>query len=306
MVGQVLRLFARQIDKSDALELVFTIASDINALAITAELRVAECHAVVALLRREERLLTARRVNQPEVALIDGDPLEQEDLPVIGRPIRGRPTATLQLRYHAIACGVGWVHYPDVQVAPVAPRGHVRIPVALVRPGAAHIARLAVREQRDVPGGGVIAILLEELGPPDVLGEHDVTAVGRLVRRARYGVGEERELRAVTAGRPHPVQLGHVAKPGPDDHLAPRGVPVPERRRAELAVGARRLGNDRGHRGYAVGHEIVVRGHDAGLGEYRARQGQGESDKQTSTRGHENSDDGGLHERYADPERGVM
>ena len=64
MVGQVLRLFARQIDKSDALELVFTVASDINALAITAEPNWIVSD-FLASFGGQQSFLAARHIDEP-------------------------------------------------------------------------------------------------------------------------------------------------------------------------------------------------------------------------------------------------
>ena len=68
-----------------------------------------------------------------------------------------------------------------------------------MRPGATHIARFPVGEQRDFPGRHVVPILLEELRAPDILREDDVAAVRGLIGRAGHGIGEEGELRAVAA-----------------------------------------------------------------------------------------------------------
>src|SRR5947208_7140780 len=63
-------------------------------------------------------------------------------------------------------------------------------------------------------------------------------------------------------------------------------MPVPERGCPELAVGARRRGNGRGHRREPMGDEVVVRRDDFGLGERRAGEDEGGGKKETREIGH--------------------
>src|SRR6266566_6264461 len=58
-------------------------------------------------------------------------------------------------------------------------------------------------------------------------------------------------------------------------------MPVPERGGAELAVGASRVGDRRGHRWEPVGHEVVIRRDHFGLGQRGAGDEEGSGKKQT-------------------------
>src|SRR6266700_2250048 len=58
-------------------------------------------------------------------------------------------------------------------------------------------------------------------------------------------------------------------------------MPVPERSGAELAVGASRVGDRRGHRWEPVGHEVVIRRDHFGLGQRGAGDERGSGKKQT-------------------------
>src|SRR5207302_1311177 len=223
---------------------------------------------VARMLRRGQRFRTARAVDEPEIAFVDGDRLRQQDLAVVRGPVGGLIAAALQLEHHAVARRLGRVHHPKVQIASVAPRGHVGVTVALVRPGAADVPRLAVGQHGDITGRDIVAVLLEELRTADVLREHDVATVGRLVRGAGDGVGEERQLCSRPARKRDAVQLGRVAEPGGDDHLASRRVPVPEVGGSKLPVAARHVGDARRDRRHPVHHEILgPRRGGASLGE---------------------------------------
>ena len=190
----------REIEIREALKLGALVGRHIDAFTVTTELRVSVGHRLAPRLRREQGLLAACGVHEPQVALVDGHPLREEDRPVVGRPIEGSVPPALELDHHVIGGEVARIDHPQVQVPPRAARGHVGIAVALVRPRAPHIARLPVGEQRDFAGRHVVAILLEELGASHVLGEHDIAAVGGLIRRPGHGIGEEGELTAVAAG----------------------------------------------------------------------------------------------------------
>ena len=279
-----------EVQVGEALELRPAVGRDVDALAVATELSCAVGDAVARLLRREQRFRTARDVDEPEIAFVDGDRLRQQDLAVVRGPVGRLIAAAFQLEHHAVARRLGRVHHPQVQVASVAARGHVGVTVALVRPGAADVPRLAVGQQGDITGRDIVAVLLEELRTADVLGEHDVAAVGRLVRGAGDGVGEERQLGPRPARKRDAVQLRRVAEPGGDDHLASRRVPVPEVGGSKLPVAARYVSDARRDRRHPVHHEILgPRRGGASLGERATGDERGDSKQETKPDRHTGS-----------------
>ena len=122
----------REVQVREALELRAPVGGDVHALAVPAELRCAVGDAVALLFGREQRLLSGRDVDEPEIGLVGGDRLRQQDLAVVRRPIGGFVAAAFQLEDHAVARRVRWIHRPEVQVAPGAARRHVGVAVALV------------------------------------------------------------------------------------------------------------------------------------------------------------------------------
>ena len=279
-----------EVQVGEALELRLAVGRDVDALAVATELSRAVGDAVARLLRREQRFRTARDVDEPEIAFVDGDRLRQQDLAVVRGPVGGLIAAALQLEHHAVARRLGRVHHPQVQIASVAARGHVGVTVALVRPGAADVPRLAVGQQGDITGRDIVAVLLEELRTADVLREHDVATVGRLVRGAGDGVGEERQLGPRPARKRDAVQLRRVAEPGGDDHLASRRVPVPEVGGSKLPVAARHVGDARRDRRHPVHHEILgPRRGGASLGERATGDERGDGKQETKPDRHTGS-----------------
>jgi hypothetical protein len=192
------------------------------------------------------------------VALVGRDELADEEPPVVGGPVGGAPAAALNLQEQAVGVGPRRVDDVDVGVLAVAPGRGVGEPLAAVRPHRAGVARLAVGEQRHVAGGEVVAVVLEKLVAAGVAVEDEVVAGRGPVRGAAGALGEEGELRARAARRLHEVYLIGVAEARADEHLAPGGVPVRERGRAELRVAAHVLGERRRNRGDALDDEVVA------------------------------------------------
>ncbi len=255
----------REIEAGETLELRLLVGRDVEPLAVGAEagaavgdlLRPLGCH---------ERLRAGGHVDEPDVALVDGEVLEHRELRVVGRPVGRAPAAALHLEQHPRRGRVLRVHDVDVAVGPVAAgraEGHA---VALVRPGAEAVLRApAGREHGDGARRHVEAVDLAELVAALVLGEDDV--VGRAARpaRAAHAVGEEGELAPRAEREAHLVDLRRVAEARRDQDLALRRVPGGEVRRAELGVATDSLGDLRGDLRQAVGDQIVAGLDDGGL-----------------------------------------
>ena len=271
---QVRVLPGREIDVGEAPELRVAVGRDVEPLAVGAEADVVVGDLLRAL-RRDERPRAARQVDEPDVALVDREGLDHGELRVVWGPV-GRPeAASLHLEHHASRRRVVRVHHVDVAVGAVAARRAEGHEVAPVRPRTEVVLRApAGRDRRDRAGRHVEAVDLGELVAPLVLGEHD--AVGRVARpaRARDTVREERELPPRTEREPDLVDLRRVAEAGRDEHLAPRGMPGHEARRAELGVAAHGLGDLGGDLRETVADEVVSRPDDTG-GRGDARGGRG-------------------------------
>ncbi len=261
----------RELEIREALELRVLVGRDVDALAVGAEAGAAVRDGLAAL-RRDERLLARGHVDQPDVALVDRDELEDGELLVVGRPVGRRPAAALHLEQQPRRGGVLRVHHVDVAVGAVAARRAEGQAVALVRPGAELVLRAAAaRQHADLAGREVEAVDLRELVAALVLREDDV--VGRAARPARVAdaVREERELPAGAEREAHLVDLRRVAEAGLDQHLPLRRVPGGERGRAELGVAAHRLGDGRGDLGQPVRDQVVARLDHRRLGGRRRR-----------------------------------
>jgi hypothetical protein len=192
---------AGELQIRQALELRVLVGRDVDALAVGAEAGAAVRDGLAAF-RRDERLLARGHVDQPDVALVDRDGLEDGELLVVGRPVGRRPAAALHLEQQPRRGGVLRVHHVDVAVGAVAARRAEGQAVALVRPGAELVLRAAAaRQHADVAGREVEAVDLRELVAALVLREDDV--VGRAARPARVAdaVREERELPAGASGK---------------------------------------------------------------------------------------------------------
>src|SRR5216684_3570804 len=101
------------------------------------------------------------------------------------------------------------------------------------------ISRLAVRQQSNVSVGQVVAVVLEPLAAANIFAEDEIIPCSRTVSRRGHTVRKESELGARSVRHFQDVYLGHVGKTCPNQHLAPRGVPVIKRGRAKFSVALR-------------------------------------------------------------------
>src|SRR5882762_6280000 len=93
-----------------------------------------------------------------------------------------------------IALGVRRIHHPQIRVLSRPPRGHVSDLVAARRPRSREVPRLAIRQQRHVASGHVVAIELIPLATSNILRKQDVVAVVWMKPTASDGVREKRQL----------------------------------------------------------------------------------------------------------------
>ena len=217
----------REVEVGEALELGVAVGGDVDPLAVGAPAGPRVGDLLRAALGSEQGLLAGRDVHHPDVALVDGDALDHEELLVVRRPVGRAPAAALHLEDAARRGGVLRVHDVDVAVGAVAAgraEGHA---VAGVRPRAQVVLRAAaVRDHRDRAGGDVEAEDLAELVPAPVLVEDEVVGRAAGPARAAHAVGEEGELPAGAARHLHLVDLRRVAEAGADEHLALHRVPA--------------------------------------------------------------------------------
>ena len=256
----------REVEVGEALELGVPVGGDVDALAVGAPAGPRVGDLLRAALGREQGLLAGRDVHHPDVALVDRDALDHEELRVVRRPVGRAPAAALDLEDAARRGGVLRVDDVDVAVGAVAAGRAEGHPVPGVRPRAQVVLRAAaVRDHRDRAGGDVEAEDLAELVAAPVLVEDEVVGRAAGPARAAHAVGEERQLPARAARRPHLVDLRRVAEARADEHLALRRVPAGEARGAELGVAADRLGDLGREVGEAVDDQVVGRLMNAGF-----------------------------------------
>ncbi len=259
-------LAGREVEVGEALELGLAVGGDVDPLAVGAPPGPRVGDLLRAALGSEQGLLAGRDVHHPDVALVDRDALDHEELRVVRRPVGGAPAAALDLEDAARRGGVLRVHDVDVPVGAVAAGRAEGHPVPGVRPRTQVVLRAAaVRDHRDRAGGDVEAEDLAELVAAPVLVEDEVVGRAAGPARAAHAVGEEGELPARAARHPHLVDLRRVAEARADEHLALRRVPAGEARGAELGVAADRLGDLGREVGEAVGDQVVGRLDDGRL-----------------------------------------
>src|SRR5215831_12438331 len=131
--------------------------------------------------------------------------------------------------------------------------------IPLVGPPWTGIARLAVGQKRNVAGGQVIAVELEELAPADVFLEDERISLYRFVLDAAGdAVREEGELRTCAAGELDLMHLRRIRKAGGDQHLAAHWMPAGEARRPKIAVTLHGLGNTQGNLRDSFDYEVFI------------------------------------------------
>jgi hypothetical protein len=124
----------------------------------------------------------------------------------------------------------------DVGVAAVAPRRGVGEARAVVRPGGAAVARLAVRQQRDPAVLQSQPEKLIELSAANIAHEHDRVAIARRELPTQDALVAKRELLARAVRLVNDVQLVHLGETGGQQHRASLGMPVLKTRHPEVKI----------------------------------------------------------------------
>src|SRR6266481_7269413 len=118
------------------------------------------------------------------------------------------------------------IHHPQIRIFSRTPRGHVRDLIAARRPRSRKVARLAVRQQRHVARGYVVAIELVPLSTANILRKKYVVAAVRMKPPAADGVREKSQLLPRSARYLHQMKLRGVPKSRRNQHLSLRGMPI--------------------------------------------------------------------------------
>ena len=278
----------REVEPHETQEFRAGVGRRRDRLAVRKESRLVVGDEALAAARRQRRLLPCRRIDQPEVGLIDRDSLDHENAPAVGRPVERLPAASRELGHETIAARVGRVLGVQVRVVPVAARRGVGDAVAGTGPDDRPVSGLAVGQEGDASGREVVAVLLEELSAPDVLREHEeVAAAGGGKYRADGALGKERELPPRPAGCADEMDLRRLSEAGGDQHLPALRVPARKRRRPRLRVGSDRRGHRRGNLRDSLHDEVLVGNDLSRLGARRreSENGCGQAERETSHRG---------------------
>ena len=230
------RMFARRdIDLHEAAKLRVLVRRGENRQRIRGKTRAAVRHFFAALLR-ENRARARLRVREIQVALIDRNIFEQQQLRVVLRPIRDAPAAARDLDQRAVRLGIARVQQVNVIVAPVARRRGVGEQLAAVRPAPPGVTRLAIRQQRDASIHQIVAIELVKFPAALVLRKHNELARRRLIRTARDRLGQKRQLLPRAPRHLHVMQLRRVREARRDQHLAPHRMPPVKHRAAKFQI----------------------------------------------------------------------
>jgi len=114
---------------------------------------------------------------------------------ILRLPIRRPPVASA-----SDPTSITWIHHPQIRILAGAPRGHVRDLIAARRHGPGKFPRLAVRQQRHVARGNVIAIQLVPLPPPISFAKKNVVTAVWMKPPAADGVRKKSKLRRSPPG----------------------------------------------------------------------------------------------------------
>src|SRR5260370_29414419 len=131
-----------------------------------------------------------------------------------------------QLHEEMIGLRITWIHYPQIRIFSRAPRGHIRDLIAARRPRSCKVPRLAVRQQRYVARGNVIAIQLIPFAAANILRKKNVVAAVRMKPPAPDGVRKKRQLLPLPAWRFHEMKLRRFCEPRGNQHLSPHRMPI--------------------------------------------------------------------------------
>src|SRR5260370_30689544 len=102
------------------------------------------------------------------------------------------------------------IHHPQIRIFSCTPRGHVRDLIAARRPRSRKVARLAVRQQRHVARGYVVAIELVPLSTANILRKKYVVAAIRMKPPAADGVPEKTQMLPCSSRLLHTLMLMRI------------------------------------------------------------------------------------------------